>query len=105
MIDSTIAPLLLAGIPLLGAAFSFVVWSKPDRLKNWSVVLSVLSLAAAVGLSGYLATPPEGLLLVYLLPVAACGSKSIRVDASSRRGLSRAAQVLTRPRCLKGRGL
>jgi NADH-quinone oxidoreductase subunit M len=74
MIDGTTAPLLLAGIPLLGTAFSFLVWSKPDHLKNWSVVLSIVSLAAVVVLSGYLATPPEGLLLVYLLPVAACAS-------------------------------
>lgn len=74
MMDAAIAPLLLTGIPLLGAALSFVIWSKPDHLKNWSVILSVASLAAAIGLSGYLATPPEGLLLVYLLPVTACAS-------------------------------
>jgi NADH-quinone oxidoreductase subunit M len=74
MMDAAIAPLLLTGIPLLGLALSFVIWSKPDHLKNWSVILSVASLAATIGLSGYLATPPEGLLLVYLLPVTACAS-------------------------------
>lgn len=74
MMDAAIAPLLLAALPLLGAAFSFVVWSKPDHLKSWSVTVSVISLAAAAGLSGYLTVPPEGLLLVYLLPVAACTS-------------------------------
>jgi NADH-quinone oxidoreductase subunit M len=51
-----------------------VVWSRPERLKNWSVTFSVASLAAAIGWSSHLATPPEGLLLVYLLPVAACAS-------------------------------
>jgi len=74
MMDGAVASWLLAGIPLLGAAFSFVVWSRPDYLRNWSVVLSILSLAAAVGMSGSLATSPENLLLVYLLPIAACAS-------------------------------
>src|SRR5215510_780013 len=74
VMDSTVASWLLAGIPLLGAAFGFAVWSRPDYLRNWSVVLSVLSLAAAAGMSGSLATSPENLVLVYLLPVAACAS-------------------------------
>jgi NADH-quinone oxidoreductase subunit M len=74
MMESALVPLLLAGIPLLGAASSIVVWSRPERLKNWSVTFSVASLAAAIGWSSHLATPPEGLLLVYLLPVAACAS-------------------------------
>ncbi len=74
MMDGAIAPWLLIGVPLLGAAFSFVVWSKPDSLRNWSIALSVVSLAAAAGVSGSLAASPEGLLLVYLLPVAACAS-------------------------------
>src|SRR5262249_17169973 len=74
VMDNAVASLLLAGIPLLGAAFGFAVWSRPDYLRNWSVVLSVLSLAAAAGMSGSLATSPENLVLVYLLPVAACAS-------------------------------
>ena len=74
MMDGAIASWLLAGIPLLGAAFSFVVWSRPDYLRNWSVVLSILSLAAAAGMSGSLAASSENLLLVCLLPIAACAS-------------------------------
>ena len=74
MIDATTAPLLLAGVPLLGAAFSFAAWTKPDHLRSWSVIVSIISLAAAAGVSRYLATPPEGWLLVYLLPVAASAS-------------------------------
>lgn len=74
MMDRAIAPWLLIGVPLLGAAFSFVVWSKPAYLRNWSIALSVVSLAAGAGVSGSLAASPEGLLLVYLLPVAACAS-------------------------------
>ena len=74
MIDATTAPWLLAGVPLLGAAFSFVAWTKPDHLRSRSVIVSIISLAAAAGVSRYLATPPEGWLLVYLLPVAASAS-------------------------------
>jgi NADH-quinone oxidoreductase subunit M len=74
MMDSAVASWLLAGIPLLGAAFGFAVWSRPDYLRNWSVVLSILSLATAAGMSGSLMTSPENLVLVYLLPVAACAS-------------------------------
>ena len=74
MMDGAIASWLLIGVPFLGAAFSFVVWSKPDYLRNWSIALSLVSLAAAAGVSGSLAASPEGLLLVYLLPVAACAS-------------------------------
>jgi len=74
MMDGAIASWLLAGVPLLGAALSFAVWSRPDYLRNWSVVLSILSLAAAAGMSGSLATSSENLLLVYLLPIAACAA-------------------------------
>lgn len=74
MIDGAIAPLLLAGVPLLGAACSFMVWTKPDYLRSWSVAISILSLAAAAGVSRSLAPSPEGLLLVYLVPIAACAS-------------------------------
>ncbi len=74
MMDGAIASWLLASVPLLGAAFSFVVWSRPDYLRNWSVVLSILSLAAAAGMSRSLASSHENLLLVYLLPIAACAS-------------------------------
>ncbi len=74
MMDGAMAPILLAGVPLVGAAFSFVVWSKPDHLKSWSVTVSLLSLAVTVGLSGYVTSSSEGFLLIYLLPVAACAS-------------------------------
>jgi NADH-quinone oxidoreductase subunit M len=74
VMDGTVVSWLLAGIPLLGGTFGFAVWSRPDYLRNWSVVLSILSLVVAAGLSGSLATSPETLLLVYLLPVAACAS-------------------------------
>ena len=74
MTDSSIPSLLLASIPLVGAACSFIVWSKPDHLRNWSVIVSLVSLTATAALSGYLPATSEGLLLVYLLPIAACAS-------------------------------
>ncbi len=73
MIDGSIVP-LLSGIPLLGALLSFAVWSNPHRLKVSTIIWSIMSLAANVGLAGRLTTPPEGPLLLYLLPVAACAS-------------------------------
>lgn len=71
MIDTTLIPWILAGVPLLGAALSPVFWALPHRLMAWSVGVSAVSLAAAAGLAGFLTAPPEGLLLVWLLPLAA----------------------------------
>jgi NADH-quinone oxidoreductase subunit M len=62
---------LLAGIPLLGALASLPFWSNPDRLKLSSSVWSVMSLGSVAGLAHQLATPPEGLLPLYLLPLTA----------------------------------
>lgn len=69
-----IVTILLAGVPLLGALFCLTVWSQPDQLKQASVIVTVVSLAATIGLSSYLLVPPEGFLLLYLLPLAACVS-------------------------------
>ncbi|MGH7166976.1 MAG: proton-conducting transporter membrane subunit [Nitrospiraceae bacterium] len=74
MMDGALVPVLLAGVPLLGALASLAVWSNPDRLKLSSIIWSVISLGAIVGLSGRLVTPPEGLLPLYLLPLAAVAS-------------------------------
>ena len=37
MIDATLIPWILAGIPLLGAALSPALWAHPHRLMAWSV--------------------------------------------------------------------
>ena len=50
------------------------VWSNPHRLKLSAIVWSIISFGAIVGLSGQLLTPPEGLLPLYLLPLAAAAS-------------------------------
>lgn len=71
MKDGALIPWLLAGCPLAGALVSLALWSNPSRLKLSSLVWSVASLGPMLGLSGRLATPPEGLLPLYLLPVAA----------------------------------
>jgi NADH-quinone oxidoreductase subunit M len=74
MMNGALIPLLLAGLPLLGALASLAVSSNPERLKLSSIIWSILSFGAIVGLSGWLVTPPEGLLPLYLLPLAALAS-------------------------------
>ncbi len=71
MIDATLIPWILAGIPLLGAALSPAFWAHPHRLMAWSVGVCAVSLASLMGFAGFLTTPPEGLLLLFLLPLAA----------------------------------
>ncbi|MCC6141602.1 MAG: hypothetical protein IT389_13410 [Nitrospira sp.] len=73
MIDAALIPWLIAGVPLLGAAVSPALWAQPHRLIAWSVGACGASLAsvAGVGFAGYLAPQPEGLLLLFLLPLAA----------------------------------
>ncbi|NOT23041.1 MAG: hypothetical protein HOP22_10000 [Nitrospiraceae bacterium] len=74
MMDGALIPLLLAGVPLLGALVSLAIRSNPDRLKLSSIIWSVISFGAIIGLSVRLVTPPEGLLPLYLLPLAATAS-------------------------------
>lgn len=74
MIDPSLIPWILAGIPLLGAAASPALWEHPHRLMTWSVGVSAVSLASVAGFAGYLTTPPEGLLLYFLLPLTAAVS-------------------------------
>ena len=69
-----LAPLILAGVPLMGAAVSSVLWSHPDRAKTWSIIVSVATFAALLLLSQFLLPPVEGWLLISLLPWAACAS-------------------------------
>ena len=71
MIDATVVPWVVAGVPLLGAAVTPALWRHPHRLMTWSVGVCAVSLACVVGFAGYLTAPPEGLLLLFLLPLAA----------------------------------
>lgn len=66
-----VAPWLLSGLPLLGALATLAVWSRPEQVKSLAVTTAVISFASTVGLSLILTVPPEGWLLVYLLPLAA----------------------------------
>jgi len=67
-------PWLLTGIPLLGSLLCLAAWSNPGRLKVSAILVSIVSLGANTGLVGLLPAPPEGQLLLYLLPFAACVS-------------------------------
>ncbi|WP_121988928.1 proton-conducting transporter membrane subunit [Nitrospira lenta] len=71
MIDATLIPWILAGVPLLGAALSPAWWAHPHRLMTWSVGVCAVSLASVAVFAGALTAPPEGLLLLFLLPLAA----------------------------------
>ncbi len=66
--------ILLSGIPVLGALLCLAVWSNPGRTKAAAVLVSLVSLGANIGLAGTLPSPPEGMLPVLLLPLAACVS-------------------------------
>ena len=37
MIDATLIPWVMAGVPLLGAVLSAALWTHPHRLMAWSV--------------------------------------------------------------------
>ena len=74
MTDIVIAPLLLAAVPIIGAMLGLVVWSQPEKLRIWSIIVTVLSLLAVIGMFGRMTVPAEGLLFVVLLPLAACVS-------------------------------
>jgi NADH-quinone oxidoreductase subunit M len=74
MTDIVTAPLLLAAVPIIGAMLSLVVWSQPGKLKVWSIIVTVLSLLAVIGMFGRMTVPAEGLLFVVLFPLAACVS-------------------------------
>ena len=71
MIDAMTTPWLLAGIPILGALLGLVVWSQPEKLKVWSISVTVVSLLAVIGTFGRMTVSAEGLLFVVLLPLAA----------------------------------
>lgn len=71
MTDIVIMPLLLAAVPIIGAILGLIVWSQPDKLRTWSVIVTGLSLLAVIGMSGHITETTEGQLFLYLLPLAA----------------------------------
>lgn len=62
---------LFAGIPFAGALVCLAFWSDPSRVKIVAIVGSVISLASTVGVANRLPPQPDGLLPLYLLPIAA----------------------------------
>ena len=71
MTDIVITPLLLAAVPIIGAILGLIVWSQPDKLRTWSVIVAGLSLLAVIGMSGHITETTEGQLFLYLIPLAA----------------------------------
>jgi NADH-quinone oxidoreductase subunit M len=71
MMDNTLIPWLLAGIPLLGMLACLPFQSDPERLKRSAVAWVLISLGSVVAFAGHMDVPPEGLLPLYLLPLAA----------------------------------
>lgn len=64
-------PWLFVGIPFAGALVCLAFWSNPYRVKMSAIVWSIISLASIVGFADRLPTPPDGLLPLYVLPLAA----------------------------------
>ena len=62
---------LLVAIPVMGAALGFFIWSKPQALKIWALLVSLASLVTLAALSGQLAASGTGMPLLVLLPIAA----------------------------------
>ena len=60
MTDIVTTPLLLAAVPIIGAMLGLVVWSQPEKLRIWSIVVTVLSLLAVIGTSGRLREQLKG---------------------------------------------
>jgi NADH-quinone oxidoreductase subunit M len=69
--DGALISWLLAGIPLLGVLACLPFRSDPERLKQSAVVWTLVSLASVAGCASRIEMPAEGLLPLYLLPLAA----------------------------------
>jgi NADH-quinone oxidoreductase subunit M len=67
-------PWMLSGLPLLGALLTRGLWSKPAQMKRLAVAVAVMSFAAIIVLTSLLPIEPQHILLLYLLPLAACAS-------------------------------
>lgn len=87
MTDIALIPLLLAAVPIIGAILGLTVWSQPDKLKTWSVIVSGLSLLVVIGVSGHVTESTEGQLFLYLLPLTA-GASLLGGPAHQERRLS-----------------
>lgn len=63
-------PWLVVGIPFAGALVCLRVWSDPYRVKMFAIICSVISFASIAGVADRLPPSSEGLLPLYLLPLA-----------------------------------
>jgi len=74
MVEATLSPWLVAAVPLSGAVLGFAVWTQPEKLKAWYVIVTLASLLAVLVSFFKLPGSAEGQLFVLLLPLAACVS-------------------------------
>jgi NADH-quinone oxidoreductase subunit M len=71
MMDGSLVPWLLAGIPLVGGLACLPFLSDPERLKWSAVGWAAISLASVAVFAGGIPVAREGLLPLFLLPLAA----------------------------------
>jgi NADH-quinone oxidoreductase subunit M len=64
--------LLLVAIPVLGAALGLLMCSKPQALKAWLLLATLVSFGSIGWASGKLHVQAGGLPLLWLLPLTAC---------------------------------
>lgn len=72
--------LIITLIPLLGGIGSFMVWSQPDKLKMWLILVTILSLVSVFVLADPQTASVGGMILLYLLPVAAGVSLLVQIN-------------------------
>ncbi len=63
-------PWLFVGIPFVGALVCLACWSDPYRVRMVAIICSVINLASIAGVANWLSTSSDGLLPLYLLPLA-----------------------------------
>ncbi len=87
MTGGLMASWVIAGIPLAGATVGLALLRHPALVRTWATAVSLASLGSVAGLSGSLSVPPEGHLLLYLVPLAASAALLGQpVHASHRQG-------------------
>ncbi len=63
-------PWLFVGIPFVGALVCLARWADPYRVKMVAIICSVITLASIAGVADWIPSSSDGLLPLYLLPLA-----------------------------------
>lgn len=72
--------LILVLVPLLGGILGFTVWSQPAKFKMLLILVTILSLISVFVLADPQTASVGGMLLLYLLPLAACVSLLVQFN-------------------------